>query len=135
MDTSYYDLALVSTFMTGIVYEIAYISCDIMISFSQTLIGALKMSKMSQTDLIYPMAEYSEKDGPVLWHHLNEYGQLCEAPIVASLNELDDLQPWDNYYSHWSPLPTLPEYPCWAARIAPDHHRLLICDGWAYTDG
>jgi hypothetical protein len=78
-------------------------------------------------DAVYAEADWYEDLGPVLWHHLDEWGGLCEAPIVAYGGEdLDDKQPWDGYYSHWSPLPELPQFPVRAAMIAPPGR--LICD-------
>jgi hypothetical protein len=56
-----------------------------------------------------PRAEWHEDYGDVLWHHLNQYQQVCEAPIVArdTDDDLEDKMPWAGYYTHWSPLPNV----------------------------
>lgn len=70
---------------------------------------------------------WNEDHGPVLWHFLDEYGGLCEAPIVScGGDELDGRQPWDGYYTHWSKLPPMPQYPLRSLMIAPP--GTLICD-------
>ena len=79
-------------------------------------------------DAARPDEEWHEDYGPVLWHHLDEWGGICEAPIVACGGwDLDVNQPWPGYYTHWSPLPIFPQYPVRAVKIAPP--AFLICDG------
>lgn len=75
----------------------------------------------------YPRDEWHEDDGPVLWHILDEWGGLCEAPIVARGDEeLEGMDPWPGYFTHWSRLPNMPRFPCRSAKIAPE--GALICD-------
>lgn len=82
---------------------------------------------------VHPADQWHEDYGPVLWHHLDEYGGVCEAPIVScGYEELDDHQPWEGYYTHWSRLPNLPQYPNRQAMLAPE--QAMICD-WDFTDG
>lgn len=89
----------------------------------------------SRERVLHERGDWHEDFGSVLWHHLDEYGGICEAPIVSrGDDELDGHQPWDNYYAYWSHLPQMPEFPLRSAMIAPDHHRLLICDGWSFAD-
>jgi hypothetical protein len=81
---------------------------------------------------VRPAEDWHEDYGPVLWHHLDEYGGVCEAPIVASGDDdLEAQQPWEGYYTHWSRLPNLPQYPNRQARLAPE--QAMICD-WSFTD-
>jgi hypothetical protein len=76
---------------------------------------------------VYPADEWHEDHGPVLWHHIGEWGDLCEAPIVATcLEHLEEQQPWPGYYSHWSRLPRLPQFPIRQLEIAPP--GMMICD-------
>ena len=83
-------------------------------------------------DAAHPEDEWHEDHGPVLWHHLDEDGSICEAPIVAcGGEELEDQQPWPGYYTHWSPLPLLPQCPVRSVMIAPP--GVLICDGVSPT--
>lgn len=89
----------------------------------------------SRCNILHEHDTWHEDFGPVLWHHLDEYGGICEAPIVSGgCEELDDKQPWDNYYAYWSHLPRLDRFPLRSAMIAPDHHWILICDGWDFVD-
>ena len=77
--------------------------------------------------------DYHEDDGPVLWWHLNEWGDVDEPPNVGTLNEIN----WwtdENYYAGWSPLPHPPPVPT-ALCHAPEYHRQLICDGWEFERG
>ena len=56
-------------------------------------------------DKLYHRDTY-EDHGPVLWHRLDKWNQVCEAPFVAtSLDDLEDNEPWEGYYTHWSRLP------------------------------
>jgi hypothetical protein len=76
---------------------------------------------------IFPEDDWSEEDGPVLWHHIGEWGDICEAPIVScGGSELATHQPWDGYYTHWSKLPPMRRWPLWSLQIAPPGS--LICD-------
>ena len=85
-----------------------------------------KQRRQADVSTVYSEDAWREDEGPVLWHHIGEYGDLCEAPIVADGFELDDKQPWPGYYSHWSRLPYLPQFPIRALKIAPPES--LICD-------
>ena len=83
-------------------------------------------------DAAFPEEDWHEDHGAVLWHHLDEYGGICEAPIVAyGGDDLETNQPWPGYYTHWSPLPALPKYPVRSVAIAPP--GMLICD-WEILD-
>lgn len=76
---------------------------------------------------IRPAHEWIENYGPVLWHHIGEFGELCEAPIVAYGDwDFNGNQPWAGYYSYWSPLPEMPRFPLRSLMIAPPGR--LICD-------
>lgn len=78
---------------------------------------------------LHHIDDWHEDDGPVLWHRIDEWGGLCEAPVVARGDqELDDMQPWPLYYSYWSRLPAMPRFPLRSLMIAPP--GALICD-WA----
>ena len=82
---------------------------------------------------LHPLADWHEDIGPVLWHCLGEWGDVCEAPIVATGDDdLDSQQPWDGYYTHWSYLPEFPRFPVRAVAIAPPD--FLLCDQEGYTD-
>ena len=75
-----------------------------------------------------PKDLWHEHIGPVLWHHLGKWGEICEAPIVAvNIEDLEAQEPWDNYFTHWSRLPTVPQHPVRAMMLAPP--GMLICDG------
>lgn len=90
------------------------------------------MSDDQTADLyaLHPAEEWHEDYGPVLWHHIDEWGGLSEAPIVASGDDdLDDQQPWRGYYSHWSRLPVMPQFPLRSLMIAPP--GALLCDAEA----
>jgi hypothetical protein len=83
---------------------------------------------------IYPEDEWYEDLGSVLWHHIDEYGGICEAPIVScGGDELDGCQPWTGYYTYWSILPPMPQFPLRSLMIAPP--GALICDVEGMTDG
>lgn len=85
------------------------------------------MSNPEATDAVRPADEWHEDHGPVLWWTLDEWGAIAEAPIVARGDEeLDEAQPWPGYYTHWSPLPVMPQYPVREMKLAP--HGTLICD-------
>lgn len=89
------------------------------------------MSKSEATiaDLLKlrPADEWHEDYGDVLWHHIGEWGNICEAPIVScGGEELDGKQPWEGYYSYWSRLPPMPNWPLRSLMIAPP--GMLICD-------
>ncbi len=73
-----------------------------------------------------------DDDGPALFHHIGEYGDICEAPIVAGgWEDLEDQQHWPGYYTHWSRLPRMPRFPLRSLKIAPPGS--LACD-WALDD-
>lgn len=78
-----------------------------------------------------PRDDWDEDDGPVLWWHLNEWGQVAEAPAVGGLWEITLTEPWPDYYVAWSPMAPFPCVPV-GLRHAPAGHRLLICDGWDF---
>ena len=79
-------------------------------------------------------ADYHEDHGPVLWWHLNEWGDVDEPPNIGTMNEIDDWGIDQGYYAGWSPLPQPPPVPT-SLRHAPEFHRQLICDGWENVDG
>ena len=59
-----------------------------------------------------PREEWHEDYGPVLWHHLDQYGRICEAPFVARDDgELEDAEAWPAYFTHWTPLPHVSHLP------------------------
>jgi hypothetical protein len=86
------------------------------------MVGGLGMS-----DALRPAEDWHEDYGDVLWWHLDEYGAISEAPIVASGLDVIDNEPWCSYYSHWSPLPAMPQYPVREMMLAP--MGALLCDG------
>lgn len=91
------------------------------------------MSNLSELFEIHPEDEWHEDFGDVLWHHLGEYGDICEAPIVGrGGDELDGMQPWDGYYTHWSKLPPMPRWPLRQLMLAPP--GMMICDAKDATD-
>ncbi len=78
-------------------------------------------------DSVFPEAAWHEDIGPVLWWHLDDYGAISEPPVVACGGaELEYHQSWDGYYSHWSLLPVMRQYPVRELKLAP--MGTLICD-------
>ncbi|MGG5810975.1 hypothetical protein [Falsiroseomonas sp. CW058] len=68
--------------------------------------------ELSRLATLRPRAEWHEDHGPVLWHHLDQHGRICEAPIVARDDgELEDAEAWPDYFTHWSPLPYVNHLP------------------------
>jgi hypothetical protein len=54
---------------------------------------------------LFPESEWHEDYGDVLWHRLDEYGRLCEAPIVAHPLSSNWVEEDMAEYTHWSLLP------------------------------
>lgn len=82
---------------------------------------------MTDLTTLYPRDAWHDDEGPVLWHHLGEWGDICEAPMVATCMEhLEEQEPWDGYFTHWSRLPRLPRFPVRELMLAPQ--GMLICD-------
>lgn len=97
-------------------------------------VGDEAADELERTLTLRPRDEWHEDYGDVLWHTLDEWGGLCEAPVIArDMDEdLEDKEPWPGYYTHWSHLPRMPRFPLRSAKIAPD--TILICDGWDFVD-
>ena len=68
-------------------------------------------TELDRLTTLQPEAEWHEDHGDVLWHRLDEYGRICEAPVVghplSSGWDEDDMAP----YTHWSPLPRVNSLP------------------------
>jgi hypothetical protein len=98
-------------------------------------LGDEAAGQIERISTLHPREAWHEDYGDVLWHHLDEYGGICEAPIVSrGDDELDGHQPWENYYAYWSHLPRMEGFPLRAAMLAPEHHKILICDEWEFVD-
>lgn len=74
--------------------------------------------------------DWHEDIGPVLWHHLDDRGRVCEAPVCAGDPAV--VEAWAHYFTHWTLLPDLPLYGERTLQLAARGD--LICDQEGYTD-
>jgi hypothetical protein len=74
--------------------------------------------------------DWHEDIGPVLWHHLDRGGRVCEPPVCAG--DPAEVEAWAGSLTHWTLLPDYPQFGDRSRQVAPAGD--LLCDLEGVTD-
>jgi hypothetical protein len=71
---------------------------------------AEREKELQRLTTLRPREEWGDDDADVLWHHAPQ-GELSEPPVCCTFQEMEEVEPWPGYYTHWSPLPRVENLP------------------------